>query len=66
MFGIFRYFFIGAISDQFRKLSQLLELLYICKLPQKHFFFFTIKFQKRGQLTRTRKVISTGGAIEVA
>ena len=27
LFGIFRYFFIGAVSDQFRNFSQLLELL---------------------------------------
>ena len=44
LFGIFRYFFIGAKSDQFRIFSQLFELLYKCKLPKKHFFFLTIKF----------------------
>ena len=43
LFGIFRYFFIGAISDQFRIFLQLLKLLYIRKLPKKHFFFLTIK-----------------------
>ena len=56
LFGIFRYFFIGAISDQFRKFSQLLELLYICKLPQKHFFFFTIKFQQLKILSKQVRV----------
>ena len=30
LFGIFRYFFIGAISDQFRDFSQLLGLLCEC------------------------------------
>ena len=30
LFGIFRYFFIGAISDQFRDCSQLLGLLCEC------------------------------------
>ena len=43
-------------SDQFRKFSQLLELLYICKLPQKHFFFFTIKFQQLKILSKQVRV----------
>ena len=41
---IVRYFFIGAISDQFRHFSQLIEILYIRKVPNKHFFVITIKF----------------------
>ena len=44
LFGILWYFFIGAISDQFRHFSQLTEILYIRKVPKKHFFVITIKF----------------------
>ena len=40
LFGIFRYFFIGATSDQFRDF--LLGLLYTHKLPKKHVFVITI------------------------
>ena len=42
----FWYFFFGAISDQFRKFSQMLELLFIRKLPNKHFFLIKIKFEQ--------------------
>jgi len=33
--GLFDFFFIGSISDQFREFPQLLGLLHINKLPKK-------------------------------